>query len=221
MPEGEKKNPLNQTLDTVVGKIKVQLFLFVIGLAIIITLVSVYASGVVIYVTVLGFGAMFAYVFMAKFPEKGEHNTQFIDRNAQREAALDLSELSGTWYGVHLSRNARGPVISRHIYNLKVSPFGEINGTCNEEAEETRYQYIINGAVRLGGIFLYANIRDTPSYAWFFNMYNQNNIPGFIYGCDFEKNAFASHIILSRDRKTDKAFLDSMEEYKNRFYLSK
>jgi hypothetical protein len=134
----------------------------------------------------------------------------------------EFAKYSGTWEGIHLSKDRSGAtVFSRHHYNIDVTPDGQVRGTCDEVSADPPYKYNVKGEIKSESIFWAGDIQGTPSYGWFFTLFNQNAIPGFIFSRDFDGREFASIIILSRKRLDDMEYLNYLKEAKKKFYLSK
>lgn len=146
--------------------------------------------------------------------------TRASERRFKESIKANPSELSGSWNGVHLTRDDKlgSFVLSRHVYDFDVSSTGEIKGTCEELSASPTYKYGIKGQIRHGGIFLFGEIKTAPSYTWLYNLFNLDRIPGFIFSYDFDNKPFVSYILLSKRNIEDKEYFDWLRRDSDKFY---
>jgi len=155
-------------------------------------------------------------VLLVRAGENSREGAQLVPKSVAGYVE-GVGALSGKWAGLHLTRDTRGPLLSRHYYNLSVSSRGRIAGTLEDSVGTSVRSYQILGEAGGGRVVLLDRNRLDPT-AFGAELYGcppmeSGHLEGVIVGINYAGERFVSPILIQKGDSI------SVEEY--RHYLAR
>jgi hypothetical protein len=138
----------------------------------------------------------------------------------------DLSSYKGLWHGVHHTRvrhdgNNFGR-LSRHQYELAVSSSGGISGRFSDAVTAPEMEYRATGTILPGCIVLTSRSSSRPQLfatEVYFRPLELKRLEGIIAGYDYADKPFVAPIVLTRDRLSDEAAEEALNQARAEFFV--